>query len=215
MKTLKITAIAAAVLAASSVSQAALAEGSVTANIGYVSQYHYRGLQQTGAGSTSAGLDYENSGFYVGTWVADVADGLEVDLYSGYGIELDSGLSLGLGVTTYQYTGEFFDTAYNEVNLSAGYGLFSVGYSQGKWDGEVGNEAATEGDYSILTVSIEKNGFSGTFGTYGQDAEGEYFDLAYGTEIGGFDVGVGVLFSGSDLDDNESMYFSLSKSFDL
>ena len=88
-------------------------------------------------------------------------------------------------------------------------------YSQGKWDGVVGDEAATEGDYSILTVSIESNGFSGTFGTYGQDAEGEYFDVAYGTEIGGFDVGIGVLFSGSDLNDNESMYFSLSKSFDL
>jgi uncharacterized protein (TIGR02001 family) len=214
MKTLKITAIAAAVLAASSVSQVASAEGSVSANIGYVSQYHYRGIQQTDAGSTYAGLDYGNGGFYIGTWVADVADGVEVDLYGGYGIELDSGLSLGLGVTTYQYTGDF-DSAYNEVNLSAGYGLFSVGYSQGKWDGEVGNEAATEGDYSILTVSIESNGFSGTFGTYGQDSDGEYFDLAYGTEIGGFDVGVGLLFSGSDLDDDESMYFSISKSFDL
>jgi len=214
MKTLKITAIAAAVLAASSFSQVALAEGSVSANIGYVSQYHYRGIQQTDAGSASAGLDYENGGFYIGTWAADVADGIEVDLYGGYGIELDSGLSLGLGVTTYQYTGNF-DTAYNEVNLSAGYGLFSVGYSQGKWDGVVGDEAATEGDYSILTISIESNGFSGTFGTYGQDAEGDYFDVAYGTEIGGFDVGIGVLFSGSDLNDNESMYFSLSKSFDL
>jgi uncharacterized protein (TIGR02001 family) len=214
MKTLKITAIAAAVLAASSVSQVASAEGSVSANIGYVSQYHYRGIQQTDAGSTYAGLDYGNGGFYIGTWVADVADGVEVDLYGGYGIELDSGLSLGLGVTTYQYTGDF-DSAYNEVNLSAGYGLFSVGYSQGKWDGEVGNEAATEGDYSILTVSIESNGFSGTFGTYGKDSDGEYFDLAYGTEIGGFDVGVGLLFSGSDLDDDESMYFSISKSFDL
>ena len=214
MKTLKITAIAATVLAASSVSQVALAEGSVSANIGYVSQYHYRGIQQTGSGSASAGLDYENDGFYVGAWAADVADGLEVDLYGGYGIEFDSGLSLGLGVTTYQYTGDF-DSAYNEVNFSAGFGLFSVGYSQGEWDGVVGDEAATEGDYSILTISLESNGFSGTFGTYGQDSEGEYFDLAYGTEIGGFDVGVGIILSGSDLDDDESMYFSVSKSFDL
>ena len=45
--------------------------------------------------------------------------------------------------------------------------------------------------------------------------DGEYFEVAYGTEIGGFDVGVGVIFSGSDLDDDEAMYFSLSKSFDL
>ena len=214
MNILKMTVIAAAVLAASSVSQVVTAQGSVSANIGYVSQYHFRGLQQTGAGSASAGLDYENAGFYVGTWAADVVDGLEVDVYGGYGIELDSGLSLGLGVTTYQYTGNF-DSAYNEVNFSAGYGLFSVSYSLGKWDGTVGNEAATEGDYSILTVAVESHGFSGTFGTYGQDTEGEYFDLAYGTEISGFEVGIGVLFSGSDLNNNESMYFSLSKSFEL
>jgi len=214
MKTLKMTAIAAAIIAASSVSQVALAEGSVSANIGYVSQYYYRGIQQTGSGSASAGLDYENDGFYIGTWAADVADGIEVDLYGGYGIELDSGLFLSLGVTTYQYTGNF-DSAYNEVNLSAGYGLISLGYSVGEWDGEVGNEAATEGDYSILTVSLESNGFSGTFGTYGQDTAGEYFEVGYGTEIGGFDVGVRAIFSSSDLDDDESMYFSLSKAFDL
>ena len=214
MKLLKFTALAAAMLTASSFSQVVSAEGSVSANIGYVSQYHFRGIQQTGGGSASAGLDYENGGFYVGTWAADVADGLEVDLYGGYGVELDSGLALGLGVTTYQYTGDF-DSAYNEVNFSAGYGMVSLGYSHGKWDGLVGDEAATEGDYSILTLSIEKNGFSGTFGTYGQDAEGEYFELAYGTEIGGFDVGIGAIFSGSDLDDDEAMYFSLSKSFEL
>ncbi|MGS2721646.1 TorF family putative porin [Paraglaciecola aestuariivivens] len=214
MKKLKFAALAASLLTATGVSQNALAEGSVSANIGFVSQYHFRGIQQTAGSSASAGLDYENEGFYIGTWAADVADGLEVDLYAGYGVELDSGISLGLGVTTYQYTGDF-DSAYNEVNLSAGYGIFSLGYSQGKWDGVVGDEAATEGDYSILTITLEKNGFSGTFGTYSQDAEGEYFELGYGTEIGGFDVGIGAVFSGSDLDDDEAMYFSISKSFDL
>lgn len=214
MKVLKIASIAAAVLAASSFSQVASAEASVSANIGLVSQYHFRGIQQTSGASASAGLDYENGGFYLGTWAADVADGLEVDLYGGYGVELDNGVSLGLGVTTYQYTGDF-DSAYNEINLSAGFGLFSLGYSVGEWDGVVGNEAATEGDYSILTLTVESNGFSGTFGTYGQDSDGEYVELGYGTEIGGFDVGVGVVFSGSDLDDDEAMFFSLSKSFDL
>jgi uncharacterized protein (TIGR02001 family) len=214
MKILKITSIAAAVLAASSFSQVASAEASVSANIGLVSQYHFRGIQQTTGASASAGLDYENGGFYLGTWAADVADGLEVDLYGGYGVELDNGVSLGLGVTTYQYTGDF-DSAYNEINLSAGFGLFSLGYSVGEWDGVVGDEAATEGDYSILTLTVESNGFSGTFGTYGQDSDGEYVELGYGTEIGGFDVGVGVVFSGSDLDDDEAMFFSLSKSFDL
>ncbi|MGJ8682382.1 TorF family putative porin [Paraglaciecola sp.] len=214
MKTLKIATIAAAVLAASSFSQVASAEGSWSANIGAVSQYHFRGIQQTIGASGSAGIDYENGGFYAGTWAADVLDGAEIDFYAGYGVELDNGLSLGLGATTYQYTGDF-DSAYNEINLSAGFGLFSLGYSVGKWDGVVGNEAATEGDYSILTATIENNGFSATFGTYGQDSEGEYVELGYGTEVAGFDVGVGVVFSGSDLDDNESLFFSIGKAFDL
>ena len=214
MKTLKITALSAAVLAAFSVSQVALAEGSVSANVGYVSEYHFRGIQQTTSGSASAGLDYENGGFYLGTWAADVAEGLEIDFYGGYGIELESGLSLGIGATTYQYTGDF-DSAYNEVNLSAGFGMFSLEYSVGSWDGVDGEEATTEADYTFTGISVEHNGFSGTFGSWGDEFSGEYFEVGYGTEIGGFDVGLGVIFSGSDLDDDEAMYFSLSKSFDL
>lgn len=213
MRTLQRAALAATILASTLASQSAMAEWS--ANIGVVSDYHFRGIQQTESASTSAGIDYAGStGFYVGAWTAEVEDGLEVDLYAGYGIELESGLTLDANFTTYQYTGDF-DSAYNEIGLSAGYGLFSLGYVQGKWDGVVGNEAATEGDYSLVTIGLESNGWSATIGSYGQDSEGEYAEIAYGTEIGGFDVGVGLVLSGSDLDDSESLYFSLSKSFDL
>ncbi|MFB1034500.1 MAG: TorF family putative porin, partial [Sinobacterium sp.] len=197
----------------SSASQVALAEGSVSANVGFVSEYHFRGIQQIGSGSASAGLDYENGGFYAGTWAADVDDGLEVDFYAGYGIEFDSGLSLGAGVTTYQYTGDF-DSAYNELNLSAGFGMFSLEYSIGSQDDDA-DLGITEADYTFTGITIEHNGISGTFGSLGDDFTGEYFEVAYGTEVVGFDVGVGVIFSGSDLDDDEAMYFSLSKSFDL
>jgi uncharacterized protein (TIGR02001 family) len=213
MRNLKITVLAAAVLAASSFSQKALAEGSLSANVGYVSEYHFRGIQQTDSGSASAGLDYENGGFYLGTWAADVADGLEVDFYAGYGLEFDSGLAIGAGVTTYQYTGDF-DSAYNELNLSAGFGMFSLEYTIGTQDDDAGL-GITETDYTFTGISIEHNGFTGTFGAFGDEVDGEYFEVAYGSEIGGFDVGVGVIVSGSDLDDDEAMYFSLSKSFDL
>jgi uncharacterized protein (TIGR02001 family) len=213
MKTLKITAIAAALLTASSMSHLASAEASISANVGFVSEYHFRGIQQIGSGSASAGLDYENGGFYLGTWAADVDDGLEIDVYAGYGLELDNGLSLGAGVTTYQYTGEF-DSAYNELNLSAGFGIVSLEYTIGTQDGD-GDLGITEADYTFTGITLEHNGFSGTFGTWGDEFEGEYVELTYGTEIGGFDVGVGVIFSGSDLDDDEAMYFSISKAFDL
>lgn len=186
----------------------------VSSNVGVVSQYHYRGIQQTTSASTSAGVDFENGGFSLGTWVADVSDGLEVDVYGSYSFELENGFSFGVGATTYQYTGDF-DSAYNEINLSAGFSSFSLGYSIGKWDGVVGNKSATEADYTILTAAFEHKGFTGTIGVYGDEFEGEYFDLSYATEIGGFEVGIGLLISGSDLDDDESLYFSFGKSFDF
>ena len=33
----------------------------------------------TSISSASAGVDYEEGGFYIGTWAADVGDGLEID----------------------------------------------------------------------------------------------------------------------------------------
>ena len=203
MKLLKLTALSAALLSTS-----VMAEWS--ANVGMVSDYHFRGIQQTQSASASAGVDYEKGGFYAGSWAAEVEDGLEVDFYAGYGIELDNGLALGLGATTYQYTGDF-DSAYNELNSSAGMGMFSLEYSVCTWDGPVGAEV--EEDYDFIGLSFENNGFSATVGSWGKDFSGEYVELGYGTSVGEFDVGVGLVMSGSDLDDKESLYFSIGKSF--
>ncbi len=40
----------------------------LSANVGLTSQYIFRGIAQTDTASASAGLDYENSGFYAGIW---------------------------------------------------------------------------------------------------------------------------------------------------
>ena len=203
MKLLKLTALSAALLSTS-----VMADWS--ANVGMVSDYHFRGIQQTQSASASAGVDFEQGGFYAGTWTAEVEDGLEIDFYAGYGFELENGLSLGLGATTYQYTGDF-DSAYNELNFSAGMGMFSLEYSVGTWDGPVGAEV--EEDYDFIGLSFENNGFSATVGSWGKDFSGEYVELGYGASVGEFDVGVGLVMSGSDLDDKESLYFSIGKSF--
>ena len=94
-------------------------------------------------------MDYEQGGLYLGTWAADVGDGLEIDLYGGYGIETDSGFSASVGFTGYYYTGDFDDT-YEEINLGVGYGMVSLGYSVGEWDGF--EEPA---DYSFLEATVE------------------------------------------------------------
>lgn len=214
MKLTKTTQAVAFVLAASAFSQAAYAD--LSANVGLVSEYHFRGIQQTSSASASAGVDYENGGFYLGTWVADVEDGLEIDVYGGFGFDISEDVSASVGVTTYQYTGDF-DSAYNEVNFGLGWGPLSVEYTVGEWDDDI-DLGIPGGDYTFLALTLEHDGFYGTFGTFGDESDGEYFELGYGTEIGGFDAGVSVVFADSDLgggNSDETILFSLSKSFDL
>ena len=152
-KILSVGAIVSGSLLTSSVASA-----DVSYNVGFVSEYYYRGIYQKNA-SASAGMDYEQSGFYAGAWTADVGDGLEVDGYLGYGGEV-ADFTYGVGFTGYYYTGDF-DETYEEVNLSAGYGPLSIGYSIGEWDGDGGT------DYDFLEVSIDLGaGFYGTYGSF-------------------------------------------------
>jgi uncharacterized protein (TIGR02001 family) len=183
----------------------------LSANVGVVSQYIFRGVVQTDTASASAGVDYENSGFYVGAWAADVQAGLEVDVYGGYAGELDGGMGYSLGFTTYQYTGDF-DTSYNEVNLGLSYGMFSLSYNVGEWEVEAGADQ----DYDFLSATVEHEGFYATYGTWGDDFDGDYLEAGYSTEVSGFDVGIAVVanskeLSGSERDEN--LVFSLGTSF--
>ncbi len=216
----KLTKLAAAVALSASAFSAApvMAEGSLSANFGFASEYIFRGILQNDS-SGSAGIDYENGGFYIGTWAADVDDGLEVDGYLGWGFETESGFSASLGYTTYQYTGDF-DTEYNEVNVNVGFGFASLEYSFGEHEVDGGDDE----DYTFIALTLEHNGFYGTYGTFSDDWEGEYLELGYGTEIGGFDAGVSLVFSEKGLgpedqywvgDDDEAVVFSIGKSFDL
>ena len=81
---------------------ASMANADWSANIGWASDYHYRGIFQSSS-SAFAGIDYESGGFYAGSWTADVGDSLEVDGYFGYGGTLGD-LSYGIGFTGYYYT---------------------------------------------------------------------------------------------------------------
>ena len=187
------------------------ASAEVSYNVGFVSEYYYRGIFQKSS-SASAGIDFEQNGLYLGAWSADVGDGLEVDLYGGYGIETDAGFSASLGFTGYYYTGDFDDT-YQEVNLGFGYGMFSLGYSSGQWDG-----FGAEEDYDFLEIGFATDsGFYGTYGTFGKDFDGDYFEFGYGTSISEFDVGVSYILT-DELGDQEggeaeAIVFSIGKGF--
>lgn len=213
MKIVKLSTLAAAIAGFLLWSSYASAAGSVTANIGVVSEYHFRGVQQTSDASASAGLNYSNGGFYAGTWAADVNDGLEIDFFGGYNFNLTDKLSGSLGFTTYQYTGDF-DSEYNEVNLGLSYGMLSANYAIGT-RGDDADLGIVETDYTFLSVTLSYQGFYGTFGTYGDETDGEYFEAGWSTTISEFSVGVSTIFSGSDLSDDETIYFSIGKTFNL
>lgn len=183
----------------------------VTANAGWVSEYHYRGIFQK-TSSASAGLDVGLSGLYLGTWAADVGDGAEVDVYGGYGIEYE-GFTASAGGTGYFYTGDFDDT-YLEANLGAGYGPLSVEFSFGQYD----NFAGPELDYTFLAVTLAEAGFYGTFGTFGSDFEGNYGEAGYGFTVADLDLAVSWIYADEDLggiDGDHTLVFGVSKTFNL
>ena len=205
MKTMAKLLSAASALAGAAM-MPAVAQADVSYNVGFASEYYYRGFFQKSS-SASAGIDFEEGGFYAGAWTADVGDGLEVDGYLGYGVEMGD-LSVGVGFTGYYYTGDF-DNTYEEVNFSAGYGAISVEYSVGTYD-----DPAAEQDYSFLGLSADLgSGFSATYGTFGQDFEGAYFQGDYGFSVAELDMGVSLIFPDSDIGGGEAVVLSIGKSF--
>jgi uncharacterized protein (TIGR02001 family) len=210
MKTLIRSGLIAALLGIS-----ATAGADVSANLGFASEYYYRGIFQEST-SASGGLDYENSGFYAGTWAADVGDGLEVDGYLGYGLDLGDA-TLSVGYTGYFYTGDFDDT-YQEINLGLGYGIASFDVAVGQYDGDFDDITPGEQqDYLYYALTLEKNGFYGKYAGFSQDTGGEYVELGYATTVAELDVGVTLIFSNEELvgENDEAIVFTIGKSFDL
>jgi|TARA_B110000211_G_scaffold24135_1_gene24857 uncharacterized protein (TIGR02001 family) len=153
----------------------------VSTNIGYATQYHYRGIYQH-TNSISAGIDVAEGNLSAGIWAADVGDGAEVDVYSSYGIDLGD-LSVSVGATGYYYTGDF-DETYEEVNLGASYSFLSVEHSIGRWE---------EQDYTFSAVTAEYEGFYLKYGEFGEDFEGDYAEVGYGYSFSGLDFGVSAI----------------------
>ena len=188
------------------------ANADLSANLGFASDYYYRGIFQA-TSSASAGLDYESGGFYAGTWAADVKDGLEIDGYFGYAGEYED-FGYSIGFTGYYYTGDFDDT-YQEINLGATYGIAALDVAIGEYE----NFSGPTQDYTFISLTLEKDGFYGKYGTFSQDADGDYFELGYGTTVAEVDLGVSLIFNDKNLsgdgESDEALIFSLGKSFDL
>lgn len=187
-----------------------------SANIGYNSEYIFRGIPQKSS-SAFAGFDIGSGGFYGGVWTADVGDGLEIDYYGGYGFEVGE-FNFGVGGTIYTFTGDFDDT-YREVNLSAGWRWFT-------FDAAIGTYANFDGptlDYEFYSLTAEYNGFYGKIGTFENDFDGAYYEAGYGNtlsvqETDLFDYAIAAIYSDSTLlggDSDVNLVLTLSKTFDF
>ena len=217
------TLLAASIFALSAVP--AIADSSLTANGGFVSEYYYRGVE-LGDAALNGGVDYESGGFSAGVWAIDdggdvAEDGLEVDFYASYGFDL-GGVGVSIGFTDYEYT--YTSDKEVEINLGLSYGAFSLDLASGddKNEEEVGDE---DYDYDFYAVSWSGEVFGATVGAYDNDDDSDddaaykYAEISASGELNGLDVTalIGTKFNveASGSQDDGYMVLSVSKSFDL
>lgn len=117
----------------------------VTANVGLVNNYLFRGISRTGGNpALQGGFDYANpNGLYVGVWGSSISwlsdagkaanAGLELDAYAGVKKSFATDFNYDLGVLRYSYFASFVPTATNpdttEVYGALGYQWLAFKYS--------------------------------------------------------------------------------------
>lgn len=219
MKVLKITTIAAALMASAGFSQVASAE--VTANVAVTNNYLWRGLEQTGgAAAISGGIDYaSDSGFYAGTWASNASWGAvvegeesgtmttELDFYFGFGGDISDSVSYDVGYVYFAYpdaSGLSKESDFSEIYGSISVGGFSFGVAvladseAGGDGGEFGDSVYANVDYAFeiasgAEVALHIGDYSGDFSTesvdYGVSISKDSF--TFGVSKTDFDDGAG------------------------
>lgn len=229
MKKLLSTAITASLASAGLMATTATfntASADMAYNAGVMSQYVFRGMMQRDSASINGGADYTNdNGIYAGIWAAQVGveqtnsshdNGLEVDLYGGMKKAFGD-VTLGGGFTSYQYTNKIkaandgkFDTAYNELNFSLGYGPITATVNPGYHEGY--NGSGDKG-YVFYSLKGEYAGFYALYGAFDKKAEstkgtlsqfdsakdGSYVQAGYKTSLGGIDLDAYLVNSSKEL----------------
>ena len=110
-------------------------------NASLTSDYRYRGISQTRLKpALQGGVDYaHSSGFYLGVWASTIKwikDGggdadVEIDVYGGYKTEIAPGLTMDIGLLTYNYPGNDLAVSANtrEIYGALSYGPVTAKYS--------------------------------------------------------------------------------------
>lgn len=167
------------VLAVLAVPSAAVAADTlpITANVGFTTNYLYRGITQTGAKpAIQGGLDYAHaSGFYAGvwgtniSWLSDIgaaaAASLELDTYGGFKGVFAEDFSYDVGLLRYNYPG-IYPPGATKPNTNEIYGAIGWKWLTAKYSRSIGNlfgvPNSSGSDYADLSGSytIEETGIS-------------------------------------------------------
>lgn len=195
-------------------------ESNFSANVGYVSDYVFRGVSQTSGGTSffnssavQGGLDYSfgDSGFYIGTWASNVNYGgvggpdLEIDLYGGYNTDFGDFVNFDVMVVAYNYVGA--DDSYGNINYAElitklGFGeivTLTVGYTPDYSNSGANVTYANLGnswDLGSSGIALDA-GFGRTFG---DPFNGDFNDWTVGLSRDFGPVNIGVHYYDTNLD---------------
>lgn len=181
---------------ASAAEAAAVSPHTVTTNVNLVSEYRFRGIDQTwGKPALQGGADYAHaSGWYAGLWGSNVSgnsypgSSLELDYYAGYNGKFNDDLGWTAGGYGYYYPGANFKKQLTAGNPDQKYDNFELNAGLSwKWISYKLSYATT--DYFGANT---KTGYtSGTKGTLYHDLSVAYplaDDLTLGFHVGRTDV---------------------------
>lgn len=182
----------------------ASADTEISANVGFVSDYRYRGISQTERKpAVQGGFDLEHgSGFYAGVWGSSISwlgtgAGAEIDAYAGFTNEIGP-FSYDVGVLHYNYPGGKTAGEPNpnttEAYIGAGWGPVSLTYYH-SFTNLFGEDSSKGSHYLVAAFEYElmdNLSLDAHVGRQKIKGAGSYTDYGVGLSyaVGGFDVGL-------------------------
>ncbi len=216
-KSLLSIALISALIAGSIAAPSAFAVEGLSANVAVTNNYLWRGLEQTGGdAAVSGGIDYANdSGIYAGTWVSNAWGGTELDLYAGFGADINESMSYDVGFIYYAYP-DADDADFSEIYGSFTFTNLTVGVAvlaSASLDGtDAGDSVYVSGDYALAVGNETEVNFH--LGNYSGDFSSDSTDFGVSISKNNFTLGV----SKTDFDDggsSDDMKFYVAYSVDI
>lgn len=204
-------------LATSAISFQATATNGLSANVAATNNYLWRGLEQTsGDAAVSGGIDYaDDSGFYAGTWLSNAWGGTELDLYGGFGADINESMSYDVGFIYFAYP-DIDDSDFSEVygsftftNLTLGVAVLTSAAADNI---DAGDSVYVNADYALTLGNEAEVNFH--VGNYSGDFSTDSTDFGVSISKDSFTFGV----SKTDYDDggsSDDMKFYVSYSVDI